>query len=135
MTKLETRTRHTWLKNRPSVVSAEEWETARQKLLAKEKAHTHARDALAAKRRRMPWLKVEKAYEFDGPAGRASLLDLFDGRRQLIVYRAFSSPAWKAGRITHAPAAQWWPIKSPIPRISTPGTRVWHSSRVRHNPR
>ena len=58
----------------------------------KEKALTRARDALAAERRRMPWLAVEKAYEFDGPKGKASLLDLFDGRRQLIVYRAFFEP-------------------------------------------
>ena len=53
---------------------------------------TRARDALAAERRRMPWLAVEKEYAFDGPDGRASLLDLFDGRRQLIVYRAFFEP-------------------------------------------
>ena len=53
---------------------------------------TRARDALAAERRRMPWLAVEKAYEFDGPEGKASLLDLFEGRRQLIVYRAFFEP-------------------------------------------
>src|SRR5215475_9425780 len=78
--------------NRPSVVSAQEWEAARQQLLVKEKALTHARDALAAERRRMPWLPVEKSYEFDGPNGKASLLDLFGGRRQLIVYRAFFEP-------------------------------------------
>src|ERR671937_956728 len=73
----------------PKVVSPEEWEAARQELLVKEKELTRARDALAAERRRMPWLAVEKKYEFDGPNGKASLLDLFDGRRQLIVYRAF----------------------------------------------
>jgi predicted dithiol-disulfide oxidoreductase (DUF899 family) len=76
----------------PPVVSPEEWETACKDLLVKEKAHTRARDALAAERRRMPWTAVEKAYAFDGPAGKASLLDLFDGRRQLIVYRAFFEP-------------------------------------------
>ena len=53
--------------NTPPVVSAQEWEAARQQLLVKEKALTHARDALAAERRQMPWLAVEKAYEFDGP--------------------------------------------------------------------
>ena len=74
------------------VVSAQEWEAARQQLLVKEKALTRARDALAAERRRMPWLAVKKAYEFDGPKGKASLLELFDGRRQLIVYRAFFEP-------------------------------------------
>jgi predicted dithiol-disulfide oxidoreductase (DUF899 family) len=76
----------------PPVVSPQAWEAARQQLLAKEKALTRARDALAAERRRMPWTAVEKAYSFEGPAGSASLLDLFDGRRQLIVYRAFFEP-------------------------------------------
>jgi predicted dithiol-disulfide oxidoreductase (DUF899 family) len=76
----------------PPVVSAQEWEAARLDLLVKEKAATRARDALAAERRRMPWLAVEKEYGFDGPDGRASLLDLFQGRRQLVVYRAFFEP-------------------------------------------
>src|SRR2546428_12795928 len=78
--------------NHPKIVSAQEWEAARQQLLVKEKELTRARAALAAERRRMPWLAVEKQYEFDGPKGKASLLDLFDGRRQLIVYRAFFEP-------------------------------------------
>jgi predicted dithiol-disulfide oxidoreductase (DUF899 family) len=78
--------------NTPPVVSSQQWEAARQQLLIKEKALTHARDALAAERRRMPWLAVEKLYQFDGPNGRVSLLDLFEGRRQLIVYRAFYEP-------------------------------------------
>jgi predicted dithiol-disulfide oxidoreductase (DUF899 family) len=73
----------------PPVVSPDAWETARQEMLAKEKAHTRARDALAAERRRMPWMPVEKAYEFEGLSGKVTLLDLFEGRRQLIVYRAF----------------------------------------------
>src|SRR6202521_1446567 len=76
----------------PPVVSQQEWEAARQQLLVKEKVLTRSRDALAAERRRMPWLAVEKNYEFDGPKGKASLLDLFDGRRQLIVYRALFEP-------------------------------------------
>lgn len=76
----------------PPVVSAQEWDAARERLLVKEKAMTHARDALAADRRRMPWMAVEKIYKFEGPAGKASLLDLFDGRHQLIVYRAFFEP-------------------------------------------
>src|SRR5712672_4078745 len=74
------------------VVSAKEWEAARQELLVKEKKLSRARDALAAERRRMPWLEVEKKYQFEGPKGKVSLLDLFDGRRQLIVYRAFFEP-------------------------------------------
>src|SRR5260370_16775432 len=76
----------------PPVVSSQAWEAAREQLLVKEKAQTRARDALAAERRRMPWMAVETAYAFEGPAGKASLLDLFDGRRQLIVYRAFFAP-------------------------------------------
>jgi predicted dithiol-disulfide oxidoreductase (DUF899 family) len=78
--------------NTPPIVSQEEWDAAREQLLVREKEMTHARDALAAQRRRMPWLAVDREYEFDGPAGRATLLDLFDGRRQLIIYRAFFEP-------------------------------------------
>ena len=78
--------------NTPPVVSQQEWETARQQLLVKEKSVMRAHDALAAERRRMPWMAVEKAYAFDGPQGKVSLLDLFEGRRQLIVYRAFFEP-------------------------------------------
>jgi predicted dithiol-disulfide oxidoreductase (DUF899 family) len=77
---------------KPYVVSHAEWLAARTELLKKEKEFTRQRDALAAERRRMPWLAVEKSYEFDGPKGKASLLDLFEGRRQLIVYRAFFEP-------------------------------------------
>ena len=77
---------------RPPIVSPQEWDAARERLLVKEKEITRARDALAAERRRMPWTAVEKAYEFDGPDGRVSLLDLFEGRRQLVVYRAFFEP-------------------------------------------
>ena len=80
------------LKVRQTVVPPQEWEEARARLLVTEKAVTRARDALAAERRRMPWLAVEKAYAFEGPEGKASLLDLFAGRRQLIVYRAFFEP-------------------------------------------
>jgi len=61
----------------PPIVSPQQWEAARQQLLVKEKALTRSRDALAAERRRMPWMVVEKKYEFDGPDGKASLLDLF----------------------------------------------------------
>ena len=78
--------------NTPTIVSPQQWEAAREQLLVKEKAQIRARDALAAERRRMPWMAVEKAYTFDGPKGKASLLDLFAGRRQLIVYRAFFEP-------------------------------------------
>jgi predicted dithiol-disulfide oxidoreductase (DUF899 family) len=76
----------------PPIVSPQAWEAARQQLLVKEKAQMRAHDALAAERRRMPWMAVEQAYAFEGPTGSASLLDLFEGRRQLIIYRAFFEP-------------------------------------------
>ncbi len=76
----------------PPIVSPQQWTAAREALLVKEKAHMRAGDALAAERRRMPWLAVEKDYRFEGPDGPASLLDLFAGRRQLIVYSAFYAP-------------------------------------------
>ena len=76
----------------PPVVDRQAWEEAWQRLLIKEKELTRARDALAAERRRMPWLAVEKDYVFDTPGGKLRLLDLFHGRRQLIVYRAFHEP-------------------------------------------
>jgi predicted dithiol-disulfide oxidoreductase (DUF899 family) len=76
----------------PPILSQQEWEAAHQQLLVKEKAFTRSRDALAAERRRMPWMAVEKKYEFDGPKGKVSLLDLFEGRPQLILYRAFFEP-------------------------------------------
>ncbi len=78
--------------NTPPIVSPEDWDAAREELLVKEKELTRARDALAAERRRMPWMAEEKDYEFEGPDGKASLLDLFDGRRQLVVYRFFFDP-------------------------------------------
>ena len=90
---------------KPDVVTAEEWEAARRELLPKEKELTRLRDAVAARRRRMPWLAVEKAYRFDGPAGPASLLDLFEGRRQLVVYRFFYEP----GITTYATGAGTYP--------------------------
>ena len=80
----------------PEIVSAEQWERARQELLVSEKEHTRAGDALAAKRRRMPMVALEKDYAFIGPDGPVRLLDLFDGRRQLIVYRFFMDPDMKA---------------------------------------
>jgi predicted dithiol-disulfide oxidoreductase (DUF899 family) len=76
----------------PPVVSPQEWNAAREELLVKEKEQTRARDALAAQRRRMPWMAVDKEYRFEGPNGPASLLDMFDGRRQLVVYRFFYDP-------------------------------------------
>jgi predicted dithiol-disulfide oxidoreductase (DUF899 family) len=83
--------------NLPEVVSAEEWEAAHEKLLAKEKEATRASDALAAERRRQPMVRIEKDYELEGPEGKVSLLDLFEGRRQLIVYHFMFGPNQDAG--------------------------------------
>jgi predicted dithiol-disulfide oxidoreductase (DUF899 family) len=78
-----------------TVVSEQEWNAAREALLVKEKKLTRARDALAAERRRLPMMRVEEEYSFEGPEGELSLLDLFEGRRQLIVYRFFLDPGMK----------------------------------------
>lgn len=76
----------------PPTVSPQQWEAAREELLVKEKQLTRARDALAAERRRMPWMTVESEYAFEGADGPASLHDLFEGRHQLVVYRFFFEP-------------------------------------------
>jgi predicted dithiol-disulfide oxidoreductase (DUF899 family) len=78
--------------NLPEVVSPEEWEASRQRILAKEKEATRARDALAAERRRLPMVKIDKEYVFEGPEGEATLLDLFEGRGQLILYHFMFGP-------------------------------------------
>jgi predicted dithiol-disulfide oxidoreductase (DUF899 family) len=79
------------------VATRETWLEARRALLAEEKALTHARDALAQARRALPWVKVDKAYRFEGSDGSLSLEDLFRGKRQLIVYHFMFSPEWEAG--------------------------------------
>jgi predicted dithiol-disulfide oxidoreductase (DUF899 family) len=76
----------------PKIVSREEWQRARDQLLVKEKAATRARDALAAERRRLPMVRIEKNYIFEGPDGKVSLPDLFEGRRQLIIYHFMFAP-------------------------------------------
>jgi predicted dithiol-disulfide oxidoreductase (DUF899 family) len=78
--------------NLPQIVSRKEWLVAHKALLEKEKALTRAHDALAAERRRQPMVKIEKDYVFEGPSGKASLLDLFGGRRQLILYHFMFAP-------------------------------------------
>lgn len=78
--------------NLPPIVSREEWQRARDQLLVKEKAATRAHDALAAERRRLPMVKIEKDYVFDGPDGKTRLLDMFEGRRQLIIYHFMFTP-------------------------------------------
>jgi predicted dithiol-disulfide oxidoreductase (DUF899 family) len=79
------------------VLSEAEWLKARKKLLALEKEFTHQRDALSAERRNLPWVKVDKAYVFDGPKGKETLADLFGGRSQLIVYHFMFGPGWEQG--------------------------------------
>jgi len=79
------------------IVSEEQWLEASRALVAEEKALSEARDRLAAKRRAMPWVRVEKDYVFDSADGRASLADLFDGRSQLIIYHFMFAPDWEAG--------------------------------------
>jgi predicted dithiol-disulfide oxidoreductase (DUF899 family) len=80
------------MRNLPPIVSLAEWQVAREKLLVKEKAATRAHDALAAERRRLPMVRTDKDYVFEGERGKANLLDLFDGRRQLILYHFMFAP-------------------------------------------
>src|SRR5215472_13025724 len=83
--------------NLPQVASRDEWLAARKALLAREKEATRARDALSAERRRLPMVAISKDYVFEGPGGKASLRDLFEGRRQLIVYHFMFDPSWDEG--------------------------------------
>lgn len=87
-----------------TVVSKDEWTRARKALLDKEKALTHQRDDLARQRRALPWVKVECDYVFEGQGGRKSLVELFDGRTQLIVYHFMFGPEWEEG----CPSCSFW---------------------------
>jgi predicted dithiol-disulfide oxidoreductase (DUF899 family) len=79
------------------IVSREEWIAARKKLLVREKEATRLHDQLSAERRKLPWVKVQKSYAFDGPNGKESLADLFAGRSQLVIYHFMFGPDWKEG--------------------------------------
>ena len=81
----------------PPIVSRDEWDVARKALLVKEKAFTRRRDALNAERRMLPMVEIEKDYVFDGPDGKVRLLDMFDGRRQLILVHFMFDPSWDKG--------------------------------------
>jgi len=83
--------------NLPKVATRNEWLKARTDLLAKEKEFTRQRDALSATRRKLPMVKVDNEYRFQGPDGALNLIDLFDGRRQLIVYHFMFDPSWTEG--------------------------------------
>jgi predicted dithiol-disulfide oxidoreductase (DUF899 family) len=82
--------------NRKKIVSREEWLGARKRLLEKEKAHMREGDKLAAERRGLPWLKIEKSYTFETEQGRKTLADLFNGRGQLVVHHLMYGPEWNA---------------------------------------
>ncbi|MEZ4661338.1 MAG: thioredoxin family protein [Caldilineaceae bacterium] len=86
------------------VVSQAEWLAARRELLAKEKEFTHLRDQLSQQRRDLPWERVEKEYVFDGPNGKETLADLFDGKGQLVVYHFMFGPDWEEG----CPSCSFW---------------------------
>jgi predicted dithiol-disulfide oxidoreductase (DUF899 family) len=88
----------------PKIVSRMEWLEARGALLAKEKELTRARDEVARQRRELPWVRIEKRYEFEGPDGKQSLGDLFAGRSQLLVYHFMLGPGWKEG----CPSCSFW---------------------------
>jgi predicted dithiol-disulfide oxidoreductase (DUF899 family) len=81
----------------PDVVSRDEWLAARKALLVKEKELTRRRDALNVERRTLPMVEIDKPYVFEGPDGDATLLDLFEGRRQLIVVHFMFDPRWEDG--------------------------------------
>lgn len=87
-----------------AVVSAEQWERARRRLLEKEKELTRLRDELSRERRELPWERVDKTYVFDGPNGQETLADLFEGRSQLIVYHFMFPPEWEDG----CKSCSWW---------------------------
>jgi predicted dithiol-disulfide oxidoreductase (DUF899 family) len=87
-----------------SVVSHDEWLSARTAFLAKEKEFTRLRDELSRQRRELPWEKVEKPYVFDGPNGTEPLSDLFEGRSQLVVYHFMFTPEWEEG----CPHCSFW---------------------------
>jgi predicted dithiol-disulfide oxidoreductase (DUF899 family) len=89
--------------SQPRIVSRDEWLAARKQFLSKEKELTHLRDRLSAERRELPWVKVEKPYAFDGPKGKETLADLFDGRSQLVVYHFMFGPGWEQG----CPSCSW----------------------------
>ena len=81
----------------PPIATRDEWQAARKTLLAHEKEATKQRDRVSAERRRLPMVKLEKTYTFDGPEGKRTLFDLFDGHHQLIVYHFMFDPAWEKG--------------------------------------
>ena len=95
--------------NLPEVVSPEQWLAARKALLAQEKEVTRARDRVNAERRRLPMVQVDKPYMFEGPDGTVGMLDLFEGRQQLVMHHFMFAPEWDAGCPSCASAADQIP--------------------------
>jgi len=89
--------------SQPRIVSRDEWLAARKQLLSKEKELTRLRDRLSAERRQLPWVSVDKPYLFEGPNGKETLADLFDGRSQLVIYHFMFGPGWEQG----CPSCSW----------------------------
>ena len=110
------------------IVSRQEWIAARKALLAEEKEFTRARDRLNEQRRALPWVKVDKAYVFDGPRGKATLSDLFAGRSQLIVQHFMFAPDWNEG----CKSCSFWAdgFERMIPHLAARGTTLVAVSRA-----
>src|SRR6185369_9133826 len=108
----------------PKVVSQAEWLVARKQLLAKEKSLTRERDAIAAARRSLPWVKVDKDYVFDSPNGKKTLSDLFESKSQLIVYHFMFGPDWQEG----------CPVAPSLWTIPTPPWCIWLSAMLLLSP-
>ena len=92
----------------PTIVDPAEWQTALGNLTVKEKAATRARDALAAERRRLPMVRIDKPYVFAAPAGEVGLLDLFEGRRQLLLYHFMFAPSVNGWPTAGCPGCSWF---------------------------
>jgi len=89
--------------SQPRIVSRDEWLAARKQLLSKEKELTYLRDRLSAERRQLPWVRVDKPYLFEGPNGKETLAELFEGRSQLVIYHFMFGPGWEQG----CPSCSW----------------------------
>ena len=117
----------------PDVRSRDEWLAARKELLAREKELTRVRDALNADRRRLPMVRIDKPYVFEGPGGKATLLDLFEGRRQLIVQHFMFDPSWEDGCPSCSADADEL-LRRACSRTCTSATRRSPPSRARRSP-
>lgn len=102
--------------NTPNIGTPEAWREARTKLLDLEKDLNRQRDDLAEQRRRLPWIRIDKPYRFEGPGGECTLADLFDGRSQLLVYHFMFGPEWDEG----CPSCSFWATASKAPRCISP---------------